>query len=375
MAVIAPTITCTIRDTNPDTIALTGDNRVLVRYYSNAYVQMNVETYNGAYVIEDECSIRSGDGTYIQGTEGTFERVESNSFKCEATDSNGSYRAHTQTCRFVEYVRLTCNPATLNRPDGNGNMAIVCYGDYFNGDFGEKENELQCTYMIVDSNNDVIREGNMTVELTGNTYIARVGLTGLDYTETYSISFIASDLLHQVVTHQDGITGKPVFHWGKNDFVFEVPVTFKQGIADPDGKGLTMAEYGTWTPTFDELQATYSTQQGWYLKVGNVVTVGFNIYAKCEVLLGEAEGFIMISGLPYNPLYSANGGGTCSGALMYSTQIFQCFVAQTYGKIMVVSQETTGDDGSYLGTSFGYLRYPMGGYITLAGTITYMIHE
>lgn len=368
----APTITCTIRDTNPDTIALTGDNSVLVRYYSDAYVKMFPVAYGGASINLDTCIIRN-DGNTIYGTEGTFNNVTSNTFKCQAEDSNGNYRSHTQTCGFVEYVRLTCNAATLNKPDGNGDMTAVCYGNFFNGNFGKRQNQLTCTYAVVDSNNDVVDSGNMTVSTTDNTYIARAGITGLDYQETYLILFYAKDLLHEVVASQDGVVGKPVFHWGNTDFAFEVPVYFNAGIAGVEGKAIALPECGEWTPVLESANASYTTRKGWYSKVGNVVTIGFYVKAICNP--GDTATTILIMGVPYKPSCSASGGGICSGAFMYTNKNFQCYAIDTNGFITTRAQDCGETNGTNLATSSGGCRYPDGKELTVSGTIAYMIYE
>lgn len=366
-----PTITCTIKDTNPTTIAMTGNDSVLIRYYSNAYVKMIPQAYDGASIDLDTCVIRNG-SEISYGTEHTFHQVESDSFRCAVEDSNGNYCVYETACNMVDYIRITCNSAT-NRPDGGGNMTVVCYGNYFNGSFGKQQNEIHCTYQCVDSGGRVVSDGDMTVDLTDNTYIARTYLTGLDYEETYYFVFFASDLLSSAVTVRTGVTSKPVFHWGENDVTFEVPVSFNKGVTSANGKNASVTEYGEWTPVLDGATASYSAQEGWYTKSGNVVTIGFFVKAVCSPI-NEINSVVII-GLPYNASCRASGGGICSGVIIQGVKNFQCFVVEASESVGIITTRTQNcgeTDGIPLSTSAIGCRYPTNGEITLNGTITYL---
>ena len=70
----------------------------------------------------------------------------------------------------------------------------------------------------------------------------------------------------------------------------------------------------------------YINKDAWYIKIGNIVTVGFNIKAQCNS--GYHGTTINIgSVLPYTPKYQASGSGICSGAYISGGYTFQCFVA------------------------------------------------
>ena len=79
-----------------------------------------------------------------------------------------------------------------------------------------------------------------------------------------------------------------------------------------NGTKLTPPEYGVWTPTiYGATVSSYTAQQGWYLKIGNVVVIGWYLYAKFAS--NQTSNKYRVSGAPYTPSQTANGGGACSG--------------------------------------------------------------
>jgi hypothetical protein len=328
---------------------------------------------------------------------------------------------------MVDYIKPTCN-AVQSRPDGTGQMTLTCYGDFFNGDFGEKKNIICADYQYREKGGTWSEWRTMSIDAVGNKYYAYTSLSGLDYQKTYEFNFSANDLLMQVTTSMSNVRSLPHFHWGENDVVFEVPVAFngdtqmkghlrlkKDGASfgnylrfgDGDycylaeltddnltikattinldtsnltqkGKSVKFAENGTWTPTIDDYVVSYyNSQSGWYSKVGNVVTVGFYIKARCiaDEIIETSE--IFIQGLPYSPSAASAGGGMCSGAYMPQSgstkaKNFQCYVAETGGYISTRAQACDNTANAFLQTSASGCMYPAGGELTLSGTITYM---
>jgi hypothetical protein len=105
-------------------------------------------------------------------------------------------------------------------------------------------------------------------------------------------------------------------------------------------------EEGTFTPSFSAASGafttlTYTTQQGYYTKIGNVVT--FFIYIQTSnVDVGTASGELKISGLPYTaasaaPLDSYAGGA----ATLFSRRWTLATDIQNLSGIGVVSGTTT----------------------------------
>ena len=416
---MAVTLETIVYDSNSNTRALTGNEKRLIRYHSHAYCEMAVTS---PYPVDqDLLIIRNGNSTRY-GFSGTFNNVESPYFTFSAEDSEGNIGTSTYTAEMIHYVKLTCTMAN-NRPDANGNMSIQCFGNFFNGDFGATFNTLavQCRYKVQGgSYSDWIP---MTITKTHNYYNAIYSFTipNFSYKNVYVFEAFAYDLLSTANASPLTARSTPVFHWGENDFQFEVPVTmngnatvtgdlrlkgsenFGNTLRFGDGdycyitektdddmtiyassinleadyvsirnQVLPVMEDGEWTPTLASYAvSSYTTQEGWYSKVGHMVTVGFNIKAYCND--GYEDLTIAIGGLPYSPRFSSAGGGMCSGAYVSAGFNFQCFVAETGGSITTRVQACNNTSATNLSTSASGCRYRSGGgELTLSGTITYM---
>lgn len=138
------------------------------------------------------------------------------------------------------------------------------------------------------------------------------------------------------------------------------------------GKAIPVLEAGVWSPTLSSSAvSSYSTQYGWYSKMGQTVSVGFYVKATCRS--GYSSTLVTIGGLPFSPMYASAGGGMCSGAYVSAGFTFQCFVAETDGSITTRVQACNNTTTANLSTSKSGCWYPSGGGdITISGTITYI---
>ena len=424
-----PIITCSVVDIDSKTLSLTGNENVLIRFHSDAKATMSAQAQGGA-VIDNDMYIIIGTLGRGYGKTYTFVDTQGNSFVFSAQDSEGRISREFIELQMIEYVRLTCNIKRVSIT-GSGSAFLTCHGNCFTGSFGVKTNSLTVSYRYRKSGGSWSSRGYMTVSASNNYYTASADLTGLDFTATYDFEVTVSDELEEVTSSVKNITSTPVFHWGKDDVVFEVPVTFNAGAegATPvdkidgdlnitgnlrlkgsgnfgnklnfgdgeycfleektddeltikaktldlaattvkiNGNTFSSAESGEWTPSLS-VSASYSYNDGWYTKIGDVVTVGF--YIKASTYSGSDDELITIEGLPYDPLRVASGGGICSGALISTNKNFQCFVAETDGRITTRAQDCDETSGAVLSTSASACYYPGSGQITLSGTITYL---
>ena len=369
-----PVVTGTVVDVNQKTISLTGDSSKLVKFYSNAKATLSATAQNGATLAEDMYIIRNGSDT-AYGTTHTFEDVESNVFTFSAEDDRGNVGTATVTPTMIPYVKLTCNMSN-NKPDGDGDMSVVCFGNFFRGSFGAVTNLLTVQYRYKVSGGSFGGWVDMAATYSGNTYIASAHLTGLNYQLPYIFECRAIDRLATVSTGEITVISKPLFHWSAKDFVFEVPVTFKQGAEGLSaGGGNEVAVNGTWIPTLNpDAVDFYTFQNGCYSKVNQAVTVGFYIKASCFGLEDYIP--ITISGLPFAPALPAAGGGMCSGANVSGGYTFQCFVAEINKTITTRVQACNNTTATELATSASGCAYPSSSReVTLSGTITFMTSE
>jgi hypothetical protein len=431
-----PIITATVEDTNEATIALTGDNKKLIKYYSNAKATMSAEAQKGAVIDESLYVIRNGSNSGY-GTEHTFENVENNQFTFSAEDSRGNVGTASVALPMVDYIKLTCNIAN-NRPDALGNMNVACSGNFFNGNFGAVANTLAVQYRYYASGGLWSDWFDMTITKTGDSYYASADFVIPNFNQQlyYTFETRAIDKLVTISSTEASVKSAPIFHWGENDFVFEVPVTFNAGtnldgddgtktfdgdvnimgnlrlkgsgnygntllfgdgtycyISEPSddvmhikasrieldangvyvyGNPIPAMDKGIWSPYLNSgAVSSYTTQYGWYSKMGQTVTVGFFIKANCNS--GYDGTNISISGLPFTPMFSAAGGGMCSGAYVSAGFNFQCFVVETSGSITTRVQACNNTTNTNLSTSSTGCKYRSGGgELTLSGTITFM---
>lgn len=436
-----PIITASVIDTNEKTVALTGDNTKLIKYFSNATATMSAEAQKFAAINEDLYIIRNGDNTGYGKTH-TFENVEDNEFTFLAADSRENSSDVTLTPEMIDYTKLTCNIAN-NRPDAFGSMTVSCSGNYFNGSFGAVENTLTVQYRYAVFGNALPEEWtDMEFTISGNHYSASADFDIPDFNQRlyYSFETRAIDKLSEVPSTAANVKSMPIFHWGESDFVFEVPVTFNGGIdgefgekatfegsktitgnlrlkgansnygnfllfgdsnycyiTEPsddemlihakkiyldassgvfvDNYAIPILDKGIWTPMLNTaVISSYTTQYGWYSKMGQSVTIGFYIKATCKS--GYQSTGVSISGMPFTPLHPAAGGGMCSGAYVAANQNFQCYVAETNGTITVRTQACNNSSATNLTTSASGCFYRSnGGEITLSGTISFMANS
>lgn len=222
-----PTISPTVVDSNSTTKALTGDANKLIRYHSNAAVAMNPTFKKGASV--KTYKITNGDKSLSTAT-GTFNAIEKNSFAFSVTDTRGLSASQTITKTMVNYVHLTCN-LEVNRPNALGEMTFKISGNYFNGSFGATNNTLTLFYSM-EAEGGAISANSVTPTFSGNTYSIEVPLTGLDYRNKYKFKAWAEDKLERADSPEIETYTLPVFDWSKEDFNFNVPVTFSEGYVN-----------------------------------------------------------------------------------------------------------------------------------------------
>lgn len=224
-----PVFSPVIKDTNATTKALTGDENILVRYHSNAYVESNIALQKGAGSIASHKITLGGKST--TALTHTFNQVESNKYVFTATDSRGFSTTKEIEPPFVDYVKLTC--AVDNEPIGtiSRTMKITIHGNYYEGSFGNVNNNLGLTYRYRVKGAEW---GNwITVSdpsIYGSTYKVDIVINDLDYLKTYELQAMATDRLNTISTPINTVITVPTFDWSRNDFNFNVPVNFSEVV-------------------------------------------------------------------------------------------------------------------------------------------------
>lgn len=202
----APVLETQLTDVNPQTLALTGDEKTMVRFCSHVQAQLAARGQYGAEIVEHTLT-------------GITYEPQSNQFDFYARDSRGYETAQTVVMPMVDYVPITANLSCSRAAAISTDAVLTVRGSCYNGSFGAAHNSLRLT----------VRAGGRAYTLepvfSGNSYTAICTLEGLDYTVSHRITVEAADLLTTATAQVSLQQGVPVFDWGKRDFAFHVPIT------------------------------------------------------------------------------------------------------------------------------------------------------
>lgn len=230
-----PVLNPTVIDNNSDTLRLTGDSSVLVRYMSEAYFTTGAEAIKGATITNQYIS--NGDLQVDNTSEGTISGVTSNTFYFGVTDSRGHSERDFVVfngSKWIEYIKPTCKARTDNIT-AEGELTFHLSGKYFEGNFGIAPNTLSADYQIYKDG----EEGTWTsytlspvVDTEGN-YTATFTISGLDYSSRYNFVIRVFDELNTSSQTLGIVTTEPLFDWGKDDFKFYIPVELTKGFTYP----------------------------------------------------------------------------------------------------------------------------------------------
>lgn len=218
-AACAPSVSGTVVDSNDATIALTGDDSKLVRYYSTALCTITATAKNSATISDKKIG-----GAVVSGNTRSISKVEQNIVSFYAKDSRGYEATANVEFTLIPYVLLTNNSSGQRTDPTSGNAKLAIKGDFYNGSFGAVDNALTIKYRIAESGGSYGSYVSVTPTVNGNAYTASVALSGLDYESKYNIQIVAADKLASVAKTIEIRRGIPIFDWGKNNFAFHVPL-------------------------------------------------------------------------------------------------------------------------------------------------------
>lgn len=133
--------------------------------------------------------------------------------------------------------------------------------------------------------------------------------------------------------------------------------------------------YGTWTPTLaaSNYISSYSVQEGWYQKVGNVVTIGWMI--KATTTSGGISTSIKINGAPYTPSVAAFGGGVAHNAYIGGGFTFTGWTIDDTGVIAARGQSCNNTSAANLQITSTICYATSDSLMTLSGTICYTTND
>lgn len=297
-----PVVTGTVVDVNAATIALTGDENMIVLNASTALCTMNVEVKHGAAVQTRMIAGRSVEEDSLQ-----IDNIEQQEITFSVTDSRGYTGTYTVKPSVVSYVPLTCNPVANRVDPTSGKVLLTVSGKYYWGSFGQESNTLN---IRVDAAADgQIYAESIPVTFSGDSYTGQLEMEGFNYRYSYSVEITAEDGLNTIKRTATVRKGLPVFDWGENDFNFNVPVSF-QGEMFTDfvvDQGTTAEgwHYRKWRSRKIELwkQVSLTAAVAEPIELGTGDAVGY--YSADTVQ--ETHGFILSEAIEMATVTGGNG--------------------------------------------------------------------
>lgn len=133
-----PNVSLNVIDTNEITKALTGDENVLVKYFSNAKATITASAKNYATIKSYQLNNMNAEAV------STINSIETNKFVVKAIDSRDIDNiSDTVTKQFIDYVRLAIKSVDIDRVNPTSDqIRMNLDGFYFNNSFGAVSNEL-----------------------------------------------------------------------------------------------------------------------------------------------------------------------------------------------------------------------------------------
>lgn len=221
-----PTLEYSIYDSNPTTIALTGDNQKFIRYFSTLNITANWTCYAGATLASSSIYYNAGGVARNVSEIRNVANIKDTKTTFIGTDSRGLSTTITATPTLIPYTKLTCsfNPSITME----GKVSFTVAGNYFNSSLGTQNNTLAVKYRY--KKNGSATWGDwiaITPTISGSQYSSSVSLTLPDfqYKDVYIFQAQSDDLLMSASTPEYVANASPVFDWSDSDFNFNVPVS------------------------------------------------------------------------------------------------------------------------------------------------------
>lgn len=193
----APDVSGTVVDTNPKTIALTGNSSIMVCYLSKPKCTLTANAKNSATI--KTIQIENPVGLVATTSPYTFDTVYSREFRFKATDSRGySTITKVNAGGFIEYDPCYFEKVpVVTRSESTAETASTSISGYcFKGSFGSASNTLTVKYRYKTSNGTYGSYTTVPVTWNANgTFAANISITGLSLNETYTFEFVVEDKL------------------------------------------------------------------------------------------------------------------------------------------------------------------------------------
>lgn len=273
-------------DTNTTTTALTGNNQILIKGYSN--VKVIVSAANKA-VAKNSATMKSykmtiGDKTTNEVTYSTSDisltlnNINSNSIVVYAIDSRGNSTAVTKTLsesNYKTYTDLVIKSMSAERANSGAGQAVTLKysGTFWNQSFGSKTNTISSVKYKYKKTTESSwsNEIEITPTISNNSFNGNVsiqgdlGANGFDINNSYNIQLIVSDSLSKKTYDIILGAGTPAIAIYKNKVAIGKAYDSSKGYGLQINSGFTCDDSLN-TPLAGTSSATSFDQVGSFLK-------------------------------------------------------------------------------------------------------------
>lgn len=244
-----PVINPIVKDTNSKTLALTGNENILIPGYSHASYEVGAIARKGAFIKSQ--SVTCGAIVQVSSTGvGNIIPVPSHQFTFFCRDSRGNVVYEPYEAEYVPYFKVTCNQTVYLNLDGAADLVVT--GNYFDGSFGKVSNTLSVQIRHrEDGGNwgDWATLDPLISDISNGTYRLTATISGYDPSGIHEFQSRAIDKLYTAYSGEDSIVLKPIFDWSRTDFNFNVPVTIQDNPLNDfviETGTTAMGSNGTW---------------------------------------------------------------------------------------------------------------------------------
>lgn len=206
---VKPDISGTIVDTNPTTIALTGNSSTIVKYASAPKVTITATPKQSATI--KSYNINANDGQVVNVQEYTFSNgIASSEISISTTDSRNYSASGTLKPTVIDYIPVIINTYTAERTEElSSEILLTAGGVWFNGNFSDNvANTLTCQFWYREAgiNAEWVDGGTIVPTIEGNTfYFNELSLGDIyDYQKQWQFKLRVTDLTGY--TERDDLT-------------------------------------------------------------------------------------------------------------------------------------------------------------------------
>ncbi len=277
--VCQPVVEGEVKDVNPTTIELTGDDSKLIRHRSTAQVNVTPIAQNSATI-----KTTTVNGLIVSNNVVWFTNVDKASFEIITTDSREYSGTDILTPTMIPYLPLTLKTSVFRPQPTTGEVSLTYSGNYFNGSFGKVDNDLEITWKYkTQRDTEWIGGGTIIPTITENTISEETISLGkiFDYQTDYDFQIVAADKLSTVTVNSKVFAGVPVFNWGKDFFnvnvellwfgknllstIFPIGSTY---ITQEDINPSTILGFGTWERSKGRVLVGLDENESYFNEIG-----------------------------------------------------------------------------------------------------------